>query len=211
MIEYSVQYHAHSAPVHLFHQFRKQCIACFQIFFRPGTDLVHGRITVALRPLRKRTASVFDDPSVMRIDIVIILNVIFMIRRRYKQRIEVDHLDPQFLQIIQFFKNTLQVSAVKPPHIHCRWRFCPVRHFLARRANINILPRFHVVGRIAVVKTIYENLIHHGAFCPVRRGKSGRDPELIECVQIVRNAISGKVADLISADDLKIIAKRLFL
>ena len=97
VIKHAVQYHLHPPAVNLLNQFRKQCIACFQIFLRPGTDLVHRRITVALRALRKRRASVFDDPSVMRIDIIIILNIILMIGWRYKNRVEINNFYTKIL------------------------------------------------------------------------------------------------------------------
>ena len=51
------------------------------------------------------------NPAKMGINIVIVLNIILMVGRRHKQRIEIDHIHAQFLQIIHLIKNALQIAA----------------------------------------------------------------------------------------------------
>ena len=54
----------------------------------------------------------------MRIDIIVVLDIVFMIRRRDKERIKVDCIYPKPLQIIHLIQNALQIAPVKLPDSH---------------------------------------------------------------------------------------------
>ena len=49
----------------------------------------------------------------MRIDIIIVLNIVFVIRWRYKKRVEIDDLHTELLKIIELIQHALQIAAVK--------------------------------------------------------------------------------------------------
>ena len=90
VIEYAVQNHTHSTPVCLFHQFHKKCIAGFQICRICHTCNIAGSLTVVSFATFQKISLVFYNLSDMRINVLIILNIILMIGRGYKQRIKVN-------------------------------------------------------------------------------------------------------------------------
>ena len=53
------------------------------------------------------------DFAEMRIDMLIVLAVIFVIGRRYKKRIAVYGIDAEILQIVQSADNALQIAPVE--------------------------------------------------------------------------------------------------
>ena len=185
MVENSVEDHPHPAPVHFFHKTGKKLVARLQVPDIPGPFLIFARVDIVLRAFRQRLASVFHDPAVMRINIIIILYVIFVIGRRYKERIEINHLDAEILQIVQLIHDTLQVASIKVPDIHRRRELIPVLYLRGRRPDIEIFPVFHIVRRISVVETVYKDLIHHRSFCPLRGRKPRNNDKRIVVFSVV--------------------------
>ena len=143
----------------------------------------------------------------MRIDIIIILNVIFVIRRRNKQGIEINYFDPQLLQIVQLFQYPLKITAIKFPHSHQRRIFIPVIHLCTRLSNIHILTGLYIIICISIIKTIHKNLIHYCAFCPVRRCKPWSDGKGVRSDYLVCDTVSVVITDLLSFLYLKAISE----
>ena len=194
--------------MHLLHQPGKQLVAGFQIPDISCTFLISGRVYIILRSFGKKFSSVRNDPAIMRINIIIILSIIFMIRGGDKERIKINHLYPQILQIIQLIHNSLKISAVKIPDIQSSRRPVPVLYLCAGRSDIYIFSVFHIICRIPVIKTVHKNLIHNGALRPVRGRKSGNNDKSIIIFDMIRYAVPVKIADLISFLYLKTIAER---
>ena len=124
----------------------------------------------------------------MGIDIVIILYIIFMVGRRYKQRIEVDHVYPQILQVIHLIQNSLQISPVKIPHVHLGRIPVPVINLFRFVTDIMVFSCKYIVGGISVIKTIHIYLIHDCAFGPGRCGKAGYNTEIIMLFRLLYHA-----------------------
>ena len=101
MIEYTIQNHTHSTLMHLFYQFDKQLITCLKIADISCALLILCRMDIILCTCRKYFSVIHNNLSIMRIYVIIILNIILMIRRRNKQRIEVNNFNSKILQIIQ--------------------------------------------------------------------------------------------------------------
>ena len=110
-----------------------------------------------------------------------------MVGRRHKQRIEIDHIHAQFLQIIHLIKNALQIAAVKFAHAHSCGIFIPVLHSDRLIPDILVLVRQHVIGGITVVETIHIDLIKHRSLRPIRRFKARNHMKIIVLVCILRN------------------------
>ena len=115
----------------------------------------------------------------MGIDIVVVLNVIFVVGGRDKQGIEVNDLHSQILEIVQLLHDALQVTSVEAPHVHGRRVFIPVLHMFHRFSDIDVLSVFHIVGWISIAETVHKDLVHDRALGPVGSTKSRSDLELI--------------------------------
>ena len=100
VIEYSVQNNLHASSVRFFHYFRKKSIACLQIILIGYSVYISCGKTVLMLIVSKQLSFVMNDPAEMRINIVIILNIILMIGRRDKQRIKIYDIHTKILQII---------------------------------------------------------------------------------------------------------------
>ena len=81
VVEHTIEDHLHSPSVRLRHHFGKQFIGRLKVRLVRHTIHIPGRQTILIRSLRQKLSHILHDPSKMRIDIIIILNVIFMIGR----------------------------------------------------------------------------------------------------------------------------------
>ncbi len=172
MVEHSIQNYPHPTFMRLIHKPGKQRIACLKVPMIGNTFDVPGRLRIVRLPRGKQSAPIFLNHAVMRIYIIIILNIIFMVRRRDKQRIEIQHFNPQFLQIVQFLDDSRQISAVKFAYAKvCRALF-PLLYPLAIYLDIVILICQHIIRHVPIAETIHQNLVHDGSFRPSGRGKS---------------------------------------
>ena len=138
MVEHTVQYDLHSPPVKFFHQPYEELVAGFQVPAVGRALLVLARFGVIGHAFGQDLSSVFQYHSVVRVDIIIILDIIFMVRRRYEQRVEVQHLDSELLQIIQLIHDPFQVSPIKFPYPHRIRVLVPVRDLPAVASDIEI-------------------------------------------------------------------------
>ena len=139
MVKYPIQYHANASFMSFLHYFCKKCITCFQILQIGHSVDITGGILVFILPVLQQFSLIVNDLTKMGIDIIIILNIIFMVRGRYKKRVKIDDLNPKILQIIHFIQNTLQVSAIELPHTHGCRVLIPVIYFCYTLTNITIL------------------------------------------------------------------------
>ena len=63
-------------------------------------------------------AAVRYDLSIVRIYVIVVLNIIFMIGRRDKERVKVNHFNAQILKVIQLIQNSLKIAAIEVTDIH---------------------------------------------------------------------------------------------
>ena len=88
-----------------------------------------------------------------RINQVIVMRVVAMVGSRLKDRVEVDGIDPQVLQVVQFFIDTQKVSTFET--LYCWGR----------------VPWFHVIrldNFLTMRKAVRENLVKNCIFNPLR-------------------------------------------
>ena len=184
MVKYTIQNNLHTSFMNLFYQFNKKCVAGFQILFicHP-VNITTGMAIVPISRIKKFSL-IFHNFSIMGIYIIIILNVIFMIRRRYEYRIQINHFYSQILKVIQFIHNSLKISSIEVLHIQIIRQFSPVFHPVTGAINIIIFSRKYIIGGISIAKTIHENLIHYCSFCPIRRFKPWNDTKRILLLQL---------------------------
>ena len=79
VVEDSVKNHFHATFVDLFHHMGEKFIAGFQVFPACRADLIFGCLAVVRTAFRQNLSSVFHDPAKMRINIVIVLNIVLMV------------------------------------------------------------------------------------------------------------------------------------
>ena len=103
----------------------------------------------------------------MGIHILIILNIVLVITWRNKNRVQINNIHSQILQIIQFVHNSLQVTAIKLPHTHYCRNFSPVSYPGSHIANIKILTILHIISRIPITEAIHKNLVHNSTLRPL--------------------------------------------
>ena len=211
MIKYPVQNNLHPPAVSLLHQLNKKLIAGFQVFLSGYTIDILGRLDIILCPMGQQFSLIHHDLSKMRINIVIVLNIIFMIGGGYKQRIEIDHIHSQLLKIVQLLADSFQVTAIKLPDIYGSRTLSPFSHSAGALSDIDILIAQHIISGIPVIKTVRKNLIHHRTLCPVRCGKARLDTEGVAFTQILCHPQLIIKAVCLSAFYLKIISEGLIL
>ncbi len=101
-----------------------------------------------------------------------------MIRRRHEERVKINHIDTQILQVIHFIQNSLQIPSVKFTNSHGVRIFIPILYLHRISANISVFIRQHIVFGISIIKTVYVYLVHHGSLCPFRRFVTRYQPEI---------------------------------
>ena len=184
---------------------RKQLIGSIQILLIGNTVDIFRRIAVFhLTGLQKITLLIYDLAN-MRINVIVVLYVIFIIGRRYEKRIEINNIHAQILQVVHFLQNTCQITAVKFTHAHNSRIFIPVCHTVYMLSDIGILVCEHIIIRIAVVETVNIDLIHDCTFCPGRYFLSGNQCKFIIILHVSRHAAQVKKAIDFSNMNLKII------
>ena len=179
MIEHTIQNNPYAALMCFCHQLCKQGITCFQISLIRHPVNITGCKTVLPLIVGKKLSLITDDPAKMGINIVIILNIVFVVGRGHKQGIEINNINTQILQIIHLVKNTLQITAIKFTDAHGCRIFLPVIHLHCLVTDILIFPGEYIIGRISVIKPVYIDLIHNSTLGPLRCLKPGNDTELI--------------------------------
>ena len=117
--------------------------------------------------------AIFAYNGKVRVDIVVILRIVFMVGRGNEKGIEIDCFNAQILQIVQLLPYTLQVSAVKTTHVELVGEFIPFPYTAGMPARIIIFVVAHVVLGIAVTEPVGKNLIKYYPLCPIWYGKVG--------------------------------------
>ena len=173
MVEYTVYNNVHPPFMGFLHHPDKQFVACFQIgIIRHPVHIFCGKPIFPL-PRRQQLPLFLHNFTEMRVNIIIILNIIFMVGRRNKQGIKIDNLHAQLLQIVHLIQYSLQVTAIKIPDIHPGRIPVPVLYLLDRLADIAVFRGLYIIGSIAVTESVHINLVHHGTLCPFRGMETG--------------------------------------
>ena len=146
---------------------------------------------------------ILRDDSVVRIDVLIILAVIFVIGRGNKNRVQIDTLNSQTFQIIKFIPDSLQIPSVEPAHIKVLRKLLPVGDSLNRASDIDVFIRFHIVGRITVAEAIHIDLVYNGALHPLRHVKTGDNLKGIGGIRPVLRPQAVVITDFTAQADLK--------
>ena len=81
----------------------------------------------------------------MRVNMLIVLRIILVIGGRDKERVEVEHLDAESLQIAELALHADQIPAVEITHIKGRGHLIPVINMPHRKTNIEIFIVQHIV------------------------------------------------------------------
>ena len=185
MIKHTVQNDPHATPVQLFDQTDKELIRCFQVrLVRHACD-IPGCIFILRLPVFHQLTIIFDDLSKMRIDIIIVLNIVFVIRWRYKKRVEIDDLHTELLKIIELIQHALQIAAVKFPDAHAHGRqLIPVLHSCRPIPDIKVFAVLHIVCQITIKKAVGKYLIHDRALRPLRSRKARNDTKRTALLQV---------------------------
>ena len=92
MVKHTVQNDFHSPLMYFFHKMGKKLIGGFQILFVHDTFNIFGGMGIVLIPFLQYLSAIFLNNSKMWVDIIIVLCIVFVIRRRNKDGIQVEHL-----------------------------------------------------------------------------------------------------------------------
>ena len=177
VVEYTVQDDMHIPAVNLLAKGGEQGVALLQIFHAGyPADILRG-IAVMLFPGLHFMIHIIGDNAEMRIDMLIVLAVIFMAGRGDKDRIQVQGFNAQILEVIQLVQDTLQVTAVEGTDIGVSGHSVPVGNMLGVTDDVIILIIRYIVGRIPVEEPVRENLVLHGAFRPAGHMEPRNKPE----------------------------------
>ena len=200
VIEYAVQNDAHAAAVQFPAQDRKQFITLFQVFHTGNPADIFRRVTVVLFPGLHNMVHIIGNDAEMRINMLVILAVVFVAGRRNKNRVEVQDLDPQILQVIQLIQDALEIAAVEAADIGVCRNGVPVGDMLGMADSIVILIVHYIIGRIAVTETIRKNLVLNRAFGPIRHMETRHKAESVGGIEIGNVMLIGTGAAFIISD-----------
>ena len=81
-------------------------------------------------------------------------------------------------------------------------------NFFYMLAQVTVLICLHIVGCVAVIEAVNENLIHDRTLGPVRCMEAGENPEAVTRLRVSRHAQLVIVADRPSESDLEKIIER---
>ena len=172
VIEHTIQNHTNPPRMGLSHQTDKQPVGGLQISLVCHPLTIFRGMPIVTVSLPQALPSVRHNLSIVGIDGIIIRCVILVVGGRDKQRVKVDNLNTQTLEIIQFLPDSLQIPSIKLGHIKICRILIPVFHPACHGLNIAVFPIFHVVRAVAIAEPVHQNLVHDRSLCPVGRGKS---------------------------------------
>ena len=167
MIKHAIQNHADSPLVACLHKLCEHGVGRVQVFHAGHTADIALCLCVVIVSGRQKLSFVHHEFAQMRINVIVILGIIFVVGRGYEQRIKIDDFHAQILQVIQFIHNALQIAAVKLPDTHGCRPFAPISHMNRMLLYVRVLIIQHIVGGIPVAEAVHQNLVHNGAFRPV--------------------------------------------
>ena len=196
--------------MNLFHKLCKELVACLQVHRVCHSLHIAGCLAVVRLACCKKFSLICYNFSIMRINMVIILNVIFMVRRGYEERVKINNLHSKALQIVELLSHAFQIPTVKFADGKIRRTGIPVFHPPARALDIIILLRQNIVRRISIVKTVHQNLVHHRALRPCRCPESRDNTEQIVFTLLPAHTIAVKKYMEQTGSHLKIIVEWFF-
>ena len=120
----------------------------------------------------------------MRINVLVILAVVFVAGGRNEDRIEVQDPDAEFLQIIQLINDALDIAAVEAAEIGIGGKRIPGGGMLGMADGVVVLIVHDVVGGIAVAEPVGKDLILYGPFGPCGHMEAGNEAEGIDRIEI---------------------------
>ena len=166
MVEDTIQDDPNPSGMRLTDQFGQQAVRSLQVgrVCRPGN--ISAGMDVPIVSFFQQGPRVPDDPAEMRVDMVIVLGVVFVIGRRDKEGIEINGLDTQVPQIIQLVHDPLQVTAVELPDVIGGRQLVPVLNTDHVAAAVVIFIRQDIIRPVSVAETVHEDLIHDAAGRP---------------------------------------------
>ena len=95
VVKDAVQENAKTEAMCLFRKCREKTIGRLEILRVRAPLLVARRIEVVARLRREQFSAVFRNDGEMRVDVLVILGIVLVIRGRDKERIEIDHFDAE--------------------------------------------------------------------------------------------------------------------
>ena len=197
MVENAVKDDAHPAGVQFMAEVGKEHTAPLQILHGGDAADILRRVAVMLLPRLHFMIHIIGDDAEMRIDMLIILAVVFMTGRGDKDRIQVQHLNAEILQVIQLIDDALQIAAVETADIRVGGDSIPVGNMLRMTDGIVILIVCHIVGRIPVAETLRKDLILHGALGPGGGTEPRKNAESIDWIEIRNLPVHNTGTDLV--------------
>ena len=133
--------------------------------FGVGTDMIDRDIEHQVHVSGMHLICQFGErfiASEIRIDEIVIERIIAMHRRCPEDRIQIDGIDAEILQIVEFFNNTVQIAAVEIETerrlIHRR-RFIPILDLLDEMAAVRVFAVGDMEIRATVSKPIGKDLV----------------------------------------------------
>ena len=97
VIKHTVQNHFHAPSVRFLYHLGKKRIAGLQILLIGNTVNISGGKAVFRLSVLQQVPFIMHNFPKMRVDIIIVLNIVFMVGGGYKQRIKINHIHAQIL------------------------------------------------------------------------------------------------------------------
>ena len=154
--------------MNLFNKLCKINIACLQIASVCNSVNISCRMSIVMVTRCKNFSFIRNYHCNMWIYIIIILYIIFMIRRRYKQRIKVNNIYSEIFKIIQLIPYALQISTVEFPDTHRFRILIPILYFIDMLSYIIIFIIKYIVLWSSISKSINRYLVHDSTLSPRR-------------------------------------------
>ena len=154
MVEHTVDDDAHAAGMAGLDELDEEPVAGVQVFTARGADRVAGRAGIVILPVLDEGAAVLHDLADMRIDVVVVLRVVLVVRRGHEKRIEVDDADAEALDIVELRAHAGEITTVKPVHVKRLDRGVPVRYTTRCSAEVDVLVVDDVIRRVAITEAM---------------------------------------------------------
>ena len=206
VVEDAVDDDTHAAGMAGLDELDEELVAGLEVFTARGADRVAGRAGVVVLPVLDEGATVLHDLSDMRIDVVVVLRVVLVVRRRHEKRVEVDDADAEALDIVQLRAHAGEVTAVKSVHVKGLDRGVPVLNTTRCPAEVDVFVVDDVVRRVAITEAIDEDLVHDGALRPVRDMETRHQAVRELAVHVVADAEAVEMQPFLALHDEKAVA-----
>ncbi len=206
VVEHTVDDDTHAAGMAGLDELDEELVAGLEVFTTRGADRVAGRTGVVVLPVLDEGAAVLHDLADMRIDVVVVLRIVLVVRRRHKKRVEVDDADAEALDIVELRAHAGEVTAVKPVYVECLDRGVPVLNTTRCSAEVDVFVVDDVIRRVAIAEAIDEDLVHDGTLRPVRDMESRHQAVREFTIHVVADAEAVEMQSLWALLDEKAVA-----